>query len=432
MSKIRNEKRITNSSIDNQGFYESFTRLLNKLLVPYSTVLFLACGVFYVGGTYLRRQVDRWFLYVGEDPGYVAPPTSDHPILGVHRFGDFLQILSYLHVKNPYSVHLDYPNLYGPIIQFLFQPFLWFPKLISVGILILLTFACLSLILWKYLDGAETSSKMLFTIFFLWFSRPFLLDLDRGNIQGFVVALEMSFVYLVLKKRNGWAEFLLIIAIAVKFYPVLFVFWFILDKNWRSTARVLIGSAVAIIVPFAIITSGKIVDGISGLLKGISIQSRSASSGSGASGWIIRNLELGGVISLKQDSVQLFQFGITLSIMLIGLFATWYLRNNLIRRAISIMITIALASPVSWGYTLIWLTFAMALLMPTKLNQSISGQGKYSATDFKYLLFFSFLIVPIPWNLQKGTGINVTFADLLLFPIMVITLISWVRQNARK
>ena len=94
--------------------------------------LVLTSVIMYIGSMYLRLPLDRFFLYNANDPGYVAPGYEKGPIMGIHHFNDFLQMMSYVNQAFPYDSNQQYPNMYGPASVFLLKPLLMVPTLLGV------------------------------------------------------------------------------------------------------------------------------------------------------------------------------------------------------------------------------------------------------------------------------------------------------------
>jgi hypothetical protein len=427
--------RLKKSKRKTQGNFRitstDFADKLRALLVPYTTLLLISFSALYVGTYYLRKPLDHFLLYNAEDPGYVASPMGDLPLLGVHRFGDFLQIVSYLRLDNPYSTSVAYPDMYGPATSFIFRFFLVFPLLVSLVLITIAIYSFLTTLLWRFLDGVNKYDRLLFIIFFLWFSRPLLLSLDRGNIQGLIVGLNMLFFFFALRNKNHLAELTLVLSTSIKFYPIIFVLWFIAQKNWKSTWRVLLGSFLAIVIPMLIVTRGDLVGGIRGLLKGAAMQSETPTSGSSASAWIIRVGELLKLVKLENVSstnIHRIQFVITAMLLVIGIWIIVFVALKPTQKIILLLALSSLATPVSWGYNLIWVTFALALLMTSDDWKSTKRSIWHIRVEAAIPYLFAILLLPIPWNLQGGTRINVGVADLLLFPVIALVSVYWVQN----
>ena len=132
MKEERKKKSNNSARTAPKKVTNSFEENLSKILPYYSIALLLTIYSTYIAAAYLRKPIESFILYQAVDPGYTAPPFVNQPILGVHYFSDFLQIMSYATNVNGYSTNLDFPNMYGPVTVFLFKILSNFPYIISI------------------------------------------------------------------------------------------------------------------------------------------------------------------------------------------------------------------------------------------------------------------------------------------------------------
>ena len=421
-SARRAPKKVTNSFEEN----------LSKILPYYSIALLLTIYSTYIAAAYLRKPIESFILYQAVDPGYTAPPFVNQPILGVHYFSDFLQIMSYATNVNGYSTNLDFPNMYGPVTVFLFKILSNFPYIISIMLITVITVAALTNLMWQQMWQQTWRTKVIFVVFFLLLSRPLMLTIDRGNIQGIVVALNLAALYYFYSEKYNLAKIFLIIAISLKFYPVMLVLIFIRKRMWKDTLQTLTISGILFLISLAIISRSDFIDSIRGIFKGAAVQSGFASSGFSPSGWTIRLLEMLDILNFENGSnqlIRLLQLSITLSILAVGIFLFLKLDLNETQQWIYILVFTSFITPVAWGYNLIWLPFVIQRML-TANDWRVTSARKIMNTYQKYLpLLLSLLLIPYPWIFRGGNRINVGVQELTIFPIFIILLYIWLKNN---
>jgi hypothetical protein len=413
---------------------------LFELGVIYLFLLWVALAIIYVGTYYLKLPFDRIILYNAEDPGYVAPPSLSQPLLGVHRFNDYLQTMSYVQLQNPYDLALDYPSMYGPFAMLMLKPILFLPKIQGLMLLSLVGIYAMLYVTNKYL-GKElnTIEKIGFTLVFVLFSRPLLLGFDRGNIQPIISAGTLLFFYLLNRKKHLHADVVLVLLISTKIYPVIFLGYFIYNKEYKRFFRVTFSALIVTIISFLYFAkSFNIFPQILGLLKGMAIQSGYPTSGLSISAWIFRWFDQFGLMEFENgfnQTTRLLQLGISLAI---GVFLLYVALNRPYGQKQTQFIFLAfsaLMSPVSWDYNIIWASIGLFLLLEIYRENNIkfssfklkSYESKAPFITYIWLV----LLIPAPWIWRGSSRINVSLADLLYAPLIILIILSW-RRNAKQ
>lgn len=428
-SKLRQSKSDKSQNTDNH-FDLHFFRIF-----PYYVIVFaLSIYSIYIAAAYLRKPIESFILYQANDPGYAAPPFVERPVLGIHYFSDFQQVMSYAVNQNGYSTTLEFPNMYGPISVFIFRMLSNFSLLFSISLISVLTVLLLSLSMWKHFHNASFQVKIIFVVFFLLLSRPVMLCLDRGNIQGIVGALNLATLYFFYSKNYRLSKIFLVIAISLKFYPIFFILIFMKKRLWNDVLQVLLSSVVLFIVPLLLISRSNFFDSILGIVKGASIQSGFASSGFSPSGWIIRVLEMLQILQFTDgfnSTIQNLQTIITFFIVILGSILYFKLNLNETQQWIYILVFTSFITPVAWGYNLIWLPFVIQRML-TSDDWKVSSARKILNTYQKYLpLLLSLLLIPYPWIYRGGNRINVGIQELTVFPVFMLLLYIWLRNNTK-
>jgi len=406
-----------------------------KILPYYAIAFFLSIYSIYIAAAYLRKPIESFILYQASDPGYAAPPFVERPVLGIHYFSDFQQVMSYAVNQNGYSTSLEFPNIYGPVSVYLFRVLNNFSLLFSITFISILTLSLLSLLMWKHFHNASTQVRIMFIAFFLLLSRPIMLCLDRGNIQGIVVALNLATLYYFYSKKYRLSKIFLVISISLKFYPIFFILIFIKKRLYKDVLQILLSSAVLFVVPLLLISRSNFFDSILGIVKGASIQSGYASSGFSPSGWIIRFLEIFNVLNFSNGSnsnIRNLQTIITFFIVIAGSILYFKLNLNETQQWIYVLVFTSFITPVAWGYNLIWLPFVIQRMLSTD-DWYVPSARKILNTYQKYLpLLLSLLLIPYPWIFRGGNRINVGVQELTIFPVFIVLLFIWLKSNAEK
>jgi hypothetical protein len=411
-----------------------------ELGIVFLFLLWISLAIIYLGSFYLKLPFDHIVLYNAEDPGYVAPPNVSQPLIGVHRFNDYLQTMSYVELKNPYDLNLDYPSMYGPLGMLFLRPILLFPKLIGLIILSLIGLYAMLHVSVKYLGNHFSAiEKIAFAIVFVLLSRPLLLGFDRGNIQPIISAGSLLFFYLINVKKNWQANLVLVLLIGIKIYPIIFLGYFIYKKEYRRFLGITLVSALLTFLSFVVIAKSiNIVPQILGLLKGMAIQSGYPTSGLSVSAWIFRILDQLGLMKFENgfdQTTRLMQLTIS---FLIGVFLLYISIRKIYSQKQTQFIFLAfsaLISPVSWDYNIIWASIGLLMLLDLyRDNHSNffsfrikSYVTKAPLTTYVWLL----LLIPIPWIWRGSSRINVSIADLVYFPLIALILWSWGKSEQK-
>lgn len=399
---------------------------------------FISVVLFYIGSAYLRLPLDRYFLYNAEDPGYVAGEEFSNPILGVHHFNDFLQFISYASLSKPYDSNLDYPNMYGPISKIIAEPFLHISQLIGVLILTFLTIG-----LWFYLNKKiilykNFSMQLIgFAVFFL-YSRPFLLNLDRGNIQGLVSAICLAWFFLNyanpnLNRNRSWI--ILVIAISLKAYCAVLLIWYLKRKSYGPIIKIfLVGSISNLILFYNFSEKNNVLLGIQSLAKGAAIQSGNFVSGLSGSSWILRLLDASRLFpDYSQYETQIRLIQILICLIFAVLISAIYMSKkfNFIDEFYLLFTLMTITVPISWDYNAIWLGCLLGIwFFGTNLKSDVNYASlKSEFLNTKIVILIGLSLIPIPINWVGGLRISVGVLDITYVPIVITTFLIWKKRS---
>lgn len=404
------------------------TALESKNLNKYSAIVLTCltvCGAYiYVWTFYLEQRIEERFIFEAKDTPYVVPGFNSIPIVGVHKFGDFVSQLSYASVSNPYDLSLALPSPYPPLGIALFKFFSPLNPKISILIFVFISIIFLILSLKVTVYRFTKWNFTLVLLCFLVLSKPFLLAIDRGNLQIIVVGLCFIAVYFLSAKNYIVFGLVIAIAASIKAYPVLLLVILIKQRKFKILIISLL-SIVALTL-FSLFTISNKFDFsfILGMLKGMAVQSGYPTSGISLASWIMRVLEainlynpIGG-----QDSV--FRIISLFSAITFG----WYVfvRNFMHSKypkeiePFILIGSIPLLIPVSWDYN----SIAISLCAIRILFLDSEYLGQFSPTRIKLIRKLSLGIIvasipfPIIWSGEER--VNVGVLDIIVPPIFVL------------
>lgn len=380
----------------------------------------------YIGSMYLRLPLDRFFLYNANDPGYVAPGYEKGPIMGIHHFNDFLQMMSYVNQAFPYDSNQQYPNMYGPASVFLLKPLLMVPTLLGVILVSVTTILFWFAATTRFLRINSLNMQILSFMILIFMSRPFLLSLDRGNIQGLFVAGCILWFYLVNFSSRRLGGFVLVCLIAIKPYAVILILWYLSRKYYGNAFRILLASISVSIICLAFLSpQGILLEGIRGFAKGAAIQSASYTSGLSLAAWILRILDASSMIPNSEQAklyIRVFQ---ALCIGVVTIIAFYLLKNqslSVVDQLFVLLSAMTIATPVSWDYNAIWLPFWILAKLHGFGNERPTV--KDSRVPFGIIAGLILLIYPWPINWIGGMRVAVGPLSMMFCPVV---LYIWLR-----
>jgi hypothetical protein len=115
-----------------------------------------------------------------------------------------------------------------------------------------LFFALSAALLW--FDNWWTSVTHIFIIAFL--SYPFLFAVDRGNFELLVSVCLLAFVFFFTRKHYLVSAVALSFAVALKFFPVVFLVLFLRERKYREAIASLVASAVLTLASLLLLKGG--------------------------------------------------------------------------------------------------------------------------------------------------------------------------------
>jgi Glycosyltransferase family 87 len=251
---------------------------------PYEAALFLTVvgtlvvlALQWVNTFYLQRPAIEILSLRGEDSSWMPPGTLSVPLIGVHHFGDFQLMEGWAQWNDPYYLDMDLPSNMFPLSIVFFVVLNFFVQMVHgtslLGFLIV-TGLTLTLIIWPLVEllrkGAK-GSRTIFFAFFVFLSMPFLLIVDRGNVQGLVIGFICLFWWAYENKRYVIASLALSMAIGFKAYPVFLLLIPLFDKRFRFVFGTLSTVFLVSLIPMIFFGDGFLTN-LKGLVTGLKLQ----------------------------------------------------------------------------------------------------------------------------------------------------------------
>jgi hypothetical protein len=162
--------------------------------------------------------------FTENDPSWVPADYESKPIIGVHHFGDFELYRAWGLQENPYEVGLN--AHYLPIFHIILRVLNILPLHFSFFLYVSFTFSILFFSIRHVCKKYALMTSHVLNIFLTFgvLSLPFIVDLDRGNLQTIVISLASVYMINILNGRKSLPNFLLILlCAAIKPYYLLFV-----------------------------------------------------------------------------------------------------------------------------------------------------------------------------------------------------------------
>ncbi|MDD2828637.1 MAG: glycosyltransferase 87 family protein [Sulfuricurvum sp.] len=211
---------------------------------------FLSVVISYINGYYLKMAYPyNTFLFIPEV-----------------KFTDFISEVNLASNLNPYTNDngvvkaVYYPFSY--LLLYVFSLFGKYSLLLSIGVFtVLFVFTANSYFKPKHFS----SYKNILLLIFL--SYPFLFDLDRANIEWMVFLFTSWSLYFYYENKHNLAIVFLSMAVSMKFYPIIFLTLFLLDKKYTVMVKtILLTSLITLISMYSF--SGELNETYKNILLG--------------------------------------------------------------------------------------------------------------------------------------------------------------------
>ena len=367
---------------------ENIEELLAKKAITLTTGLLLAFSI-------------AFFLYYGlntmNDPVFSIDFVPYHLAGRLLAQGDMEPLTNYTETggffatSGPFFEYFHqyfYPDaayatrwVYLPAYLWIFRPFASFDfptaSRIWLAVNTLLTLVCFWL-LWsaRSLPGLSPRHKawrLVWYVFIILTFQPMFSNLWHGQVTALIFACFCLFYWLLRRENNFLAGIALGLIVPFKFYPALFVLYFIWRRQWRLVAGVVAASFVLMLVSlFTVGWEGNLAyfQIVAAELGGGGIP---AFNNQSISGFLLHIFTKGNVFAWLDVELPIWItiLRLTTVLLLVGVVA-WSIQrpastnkklSDVVDLDLSLVIFVMLlASPITWYHYFMWLLFPLLVL----------------------------------------------------------------------
>lgn len=376
------------------------------LFLLYSFVVNHYFDLNYPYNTFLFSEIDKFmdFYNVNEFVCKFDPYAPDQNV----SYPPFALILAY-----PFSLFFKYSR-YGP--------FAARESILAVSsyLILFITFSWFLLkSIYYTIKGEGKLNDIIFTVI-LFFTYPTLFLFDRGNYLMIAFVFLYLFVYYYTVSPNKSLYFLSA-AIAMKIYPILFIFIFLVDKRYKDIWKVAKITFCFSIIPM-ILFRGNFISNITSFINNLLFFSKGYVNEIQNLSW---NSSLSGIIKIP---IMLFNQGtipfnikilyLLLAVILIGI-VLFLLKKEVQfdRRIIYLLALQILIMPVSYDYNLIYLYIPLLLLL--KKSRVLEREDYFS------IVIIALLFVPKAYGVLFHDSVWTVSIQSFITPILLLSLIAY-------
>lgn len=205
----------------------------------------------YVNAFYKNQSYPRnTFLFIPDDRFPGCPP-----IHGTHCYGDFTGTILQNRSQNPYKPEGVYRSNYLPLAHLLTAPFNYLPIEIATAVFLAFSATSWALCVFLALSGLDFLDRTLGTLAIGGFGYPFLVCLDRGNLEIFVAIGLFGFWHLYKTNRLVLAALFLGIISTFKPFPALLGVLFLRRRQWKLSLISFFSGVAALFIGLSTISS---------------------------------------------------------------------------------------------------------------------------------------------------------------------------------
>jgi len=247
-------------------------RFRRELAVAVGCFFILGTAIAFVTASYLSKgSIQYFFSFHGSD-GPAGYPNSVVPTRwGVHLFGDYLLPRWQSRLSSPW--YIDNPvngpvNNYFPFTMAMFWIFSHFDYWRSFVVYLLLPLIGLFILFWRSFNSETTTDRLRLLFGVVVLTAPFVSLLDRGNIQLYVIWFSALGLHFLFRDRPILGAIFLGLAVALKGYPIIFLFLWLRKKQWMASLCGITTAGFATIVPL-LFYDGGIVTNVRRILRNV-------------------------------------------------------------------------------------------------------------------------------------------------------------------
>jgi len=236
-------------------------RRVRRELTLFVSLCFIVGVIFcFVISSYLNKGLFEQFIsFLGSDgpAGYANSIVPRR--LGVHTFGDYLLPRWQSNLDSPWFITdlADGPrNNYLPFTMAVFWLFSTIAYWESFILFMAIGTGAMFAAIWLSLSEEDSIDRAQLILSSVVLTSPFISLMDRGNIQILLTALVCLSIVLFIKGRESWGAAALGLAIALKGYPILFLFIWIRARRWKDCIIALSVSGITTLIPLLFYDGG--------------------------------------------------------------------------------------------------------------------------------------------------------------------------------
>ncbi|MFB7721224.1 glycosyltransferase 87 family protein [Nocardia sp. NPDC056100] len=281
---------------------------------------------------------------------------------------------------------LGLPFTYPPLAALFFAPLALMPLLLSEWAVLIVSILSLGITLWVVLDRLRPNlawvtrlTIVIGAVSILQLSEPIRQTYGFGQIN---LVLMAAITLDCLARKPFWPRGMLIgIAVSVKLTPGGYLLYFLLRKDWKGAATLVLSTIGAVAVGFALFPSDSVEYWFHTL----------ADTGRIGPPWYAGNQSLKGfAYRLGVSSSAATLIWIVLSVLAIALAAIWMKRLISVgANAAALMVNagaVLLVSPVSWSHHWVWIA-PVLLVVADAIASGQRNRWFLGATGFAVILF---------------------------------------------
>ena len=345
--------------------YVSMNIVAVTLLISTVAIFYGGFRAFYYEGDFLSAisyvSDERYFVELVTQSMVLAPQDV---LFGVHAFGDFLLPYFWATLDNPWSG--TEPVNYPPSALVIFKVLALLPYQGSVLVYLGLSVVALALPMLLASRGFRWSHRAVFVVALAMLTGPAIAALDRGNTQAFIPLLLFGFAISLLRRRLGLATTFLVIAAAIKIYPLILVAVFLALRHFRWALIAFVASFLVIVGSLAL-TATKPLEAFGNMVGDFTAQ-----GSSDYADFMAYNVSFAGSFAHASEFVGLSSISLWIAdnpwivifaYLLIALPLLWFTTLSLPVRLVLAMMLTAAVLPVLYPYALTWAIAAAALIV---------------------------------------------------------------------
>jgi hypothetical protein len=229
-------KKKIDDDFDLKSAESNLTFALSAFLILLIPILYFTFARHFY---YLEPWIDNFSYKSADGPAYSDGPAyaelKSEKAFGIHFFGDYLTPNRWVESNNPWIGRevVTYP----PVAIEIFRVISIFPYKIGLVAYEALLMICLVAPIAIATRRLGLRAAIISTSLLGCMAGPTIAALDRGNIVGFLPILYFIFGYFIISGRERFASVAVILAVSIKYFPIVLLSIFIsLKKIWLLMA----------------------------------------------------------------------------------------------------------------------------------------------------------------------------------------------------